>query len=327
MISEDYFPTSQSLGVRLFYFITYPLRILSCFTVEIFIMFQIAIFIVSLLFFWKAFEVVLRYYGKTKDLNKSFKIYLLLSLFYPSYLLFIPITLREFLILFGFSILVYGLVKFYYFRKGFLLLLMGSLILIFARPQLIVISIIFFVIFQNNKYIKYLLLPFLILIIPFAFTSLTGYTFSPEFFAYLRNSANDNYADSGMVYGLVDWHSYIDILIDLPLLFLQFVLSPLPILHSINPFSLFAIFVDSVFCLIIYFLVFKVDLKLSKVFLIIFILSSAIFSIWEFYIGGAVRHRMPLVATLLPVASYGFVIILNKFRKKNDIQNTNINNR
>lgn len=315
MISEDYSPPGQSLGVKLFYFITYPLRILAFFNVEIFVMFQLIIFTLSVLLLWKSFELVLKYHSTILDINKTFKIYLVLSLVYPSYLLFIPIPLREFLILFGFSILVYGVVKFFYYKKGLMLILIGSIVLIFARPQLIIISIIFFAIFQKNKYLKYILVPFLILIVPFAFTNLTGYSFSPEFFAYLRNSANDIYGDSGMVYGLVEWHSYIDIIFDLPLLFLQFILSPLPILHNINPLNLFAIFIDSIFCLIIYLLVFKVQWKLSKVFVIIFIISSAIFSIWEFYIGGAVRHRMPLVAILLPLASYGIVILLNKLKR------------
>jgi len=45
----------------------------------------------------------------------------------------------------------------------------------------------------------------------------------------------------------------------------------------------------------------------SIIYLFIFTSSAILFSIWEFHIGGAVRHRMPLVAIILPVASYGFL--------------------
>ena len=96
---------------------------------------------------------------------------------------------------------------------------------------------------------------------------------------------------------------------------MQFILSPLPILHTINPLNLFSIFIDSIFCSIIYLMAFVVEWKISKIFIIIFIISSIIFSIWEFYIGGAVRHRMPLVASLLPLASYGSVILINKLKR------------
>jgi len=93
-------------------------------------------------------------------------------------------------------------------------------------------------------------------------------------------------------------------------------LSPLPILSTVNPLNLFAIFMDSIFCLIVYCLALVVNWKVSKVFIIIFIISSIIFSIWEFYIGGAVRHRMPLVAILLPLASYGFVTLVDKLKRR-----------
>ncbi len=301
IITNNYFPPNQSLGVKLFYYATYPLRILSLFKLELFIVFEIFIFILSLIFLWKSWHIVLEKNGQDK--NMGLNIFLILSAVYPSFLLYIPIPLREFFILFGFSIMIYGLIDRYYNNRGLIFILLGSLLLIFGRPQLIVIVIIFFALFQKNRLIKYSMILGVLIFMPFIFTKLTNYTFSPEFFAYIRNSANLRYGE--LTYGVVEWHTYFDIIKDIPFLFLQFILSPFPIMHYKNPLTLFAIFIDSIYSIFIYLAVFYAGLKVSKIYLFIFLSSAMLFSIWEFHLGGAVRHRMPLVAILLPVASYG----------------------
>jgi hypothetical protein len=57
----------------------------------------------------------------------------------------------------------------------------------------------------------------------------------------------------------------------------------------------------------IYFFTLYAGLKLSKIYLFILAVRAILFSIWEFHLGGAIRHRMPLVMILLPAASYGMV--------------------
>jgi len=301
IITNNYFPPHQSLGVKLFYYATYPLRVLSLFKLELFIVFEIFIFILSLIFLWKSWQIVLIKNGQndTTGLN----IFLILTALYPSFLLYIPIPLREFFILFGFSIMIYGLIDKYYNNKGLIFILIGSLLLIFGRPQLIVIVIIFFALFQKNKLIKYSMILGGFIFMPLIFTKLTSYTFTPEFFAYIRNSANIRYGD--LTYGVVDWHTYFDMIKDIPFLFLQFILSPFPIMSDKNPLTLLAIFIDSIYSMFIYIAVIYAGLKVSKIYLFIFTSSAILFSIWEFHLGGAVRHRMPLIAILLPVASYG----------------------
>ena len=303
IISNNYFPPSQSLGVKLFYYATYPIRILSLFKVELFIIFQIFIFILSLMFIWKSWQIVLDKNGYERDMG--LEIFLILTAIYPSFLLYIPTPLREFFVLFGFSIMIYGLIDRYYNNRGLIAISIGSIFLIFGRPQLIVIVIIFFALFQQNRWIKYTLIGGGLLFMPLIFTKLTSYTFTPEFFQYVRNVSNDRYGE--LTYGVVEWRTYFDIVKDIPALVFQFILSPIPIMHNINPLTLLAIFIDAIYSIFIYLAVVYAGIKVSKIYLFIFTSSAILFSIWEFHIGGAVRHRMPLVAIILPVASYGFL--------------------
>ena len=318
IITANFFPETHTIGVRLFYYITSPLRMLSFLKLEPFILFQLFIFLLSLMIVWKSWQIVTEKNGI--DSSASANIFLLLSALYPSFLLFIPIPLREFWVLFGFSILVYGIIKKYYEESALIdaglgYILLGSLILLTARPQLIVVVIIFLALFQKNRWVKYGLILASFFLIPYLFTALTSYKFTPEFFGYLRNYSYAYYdGDSHMTYGKVAWESYFDMLKDIPLLFLQFVLSPFPILHAMNPMKLHAIFADMLFTLFVYFFTLYAGLKVSKIYLFIFLVSAALFSLWEFHLGGAVRHRMPLVMILLPVASYGVVRFYHELR-------------
>jgi hypothetical protein len=310
IITENYFPDEQAMGVKLFYFATYPLRAIALFKLEPFILIQLFFFVLSMMILWKSWEITAQHNGT--DTRKSAPLFLLLAALYPSFLLFIPIPLREFWIIFGFSILVYGIVKKYYeqeslFGAGLGFMVVGSLILLTGRPQLIVIVIIFLALFQKNRWVKYSLILGSFFLIPYLFTTLTSYDFSPAFFRSLRNQLYSHFADAQMTYGYVSWSSYLDIFKDLPMLFLQFIFSPFPIVHHTNPLRLLAAFVDMLYVAGIYFFTLYAGLKLSKIYLFIFAVSALLFSIWEFHLGGAIRHRMPLVMILLPAASYGMV--------------------
>ena len=312
MITENFFPWYQSLGVRLFYAITYPIRVLSLFRLELFILFQIFIFMISLMVLWKSWQIVLEKNNQDKGLGTN--LFLVLAGMYPAFLLYIPIPLREFFILLGFSIMIYGLIDKYYNNKGLFYIILGSLLLLFGRPQLIVIVIIFMALFQKNKWFKYSLVVASLFLIPILFSTLMSFQFNPEFFAYLRNHSIPRHGI--LAYGEVIWHTYGDILVDLPGLFTQFLLSPMPILHDRNPILFFAIFIDSIFSLFIYFSVIYAGIRVSKVYLFVFLVSAILFSIWEFHIAGAARHRMPLVAILLPAASYGMLKIFQDIKAK-----------
>ena len=303
----------SSLGVQLFYIISYPIRVLSFFKVELFVLFQIFIFILSLMILWKSWQIVLE--KNNQDKYSEVNLFLVLSAVYPSFLLYIPVPLREFFALLGFSLVTYGIVNKFYNNKGFILIIIGSAILIFVRPQLIIIAIIFLALSQKNKWLKYISIFGSIFLVPFAFSYLFSWKFTPEFFAYLRNVHFDKYI--GIVgYGPAEWKTYFDILEDLPLLFLQFILAPLPILHNQNPTDFFVAFLDGLFSIGLYIGTIYAGIRVSKIYLFIFLISAVIFSIWEFHIIAATRHRMVIVAILLPVASYGMLKMYQDIRAK-----------
>ncbi|CAA6812569.1 MAG: Unknown protein [uncultured Sulfurovum sp.] len=312
IISENYFPPDQSLGVRLFYYITYPFRIISLFKIELFILFQLFIFIISLMVLWKSWQIVLEKNNYSKSLGVH--VFLTLTAVYPAFLLYMPIPLREFFILFGFSVMVYGLIDKYYNNNGLMYIVLGSILLLFGRPQLIVIVIIFFALFQKTKWIKYTLVVGSIFVIPVLFTTILSFKFTPDFFEYIRNGSFNKYYP--MSYGEVEWNTYVDILKDMPSLLMQFLLSPLPLLHDMNPIHYLAVFMDAIFLIIVYIAVIYAGIRVSKVYVFIFILAASIFSIWEFHITGAARHRMPLVMIMLPVASYGLLKMYQDIKAK-----------
>ena len=304
LIVDGSIPEHMSLGVKLFYTITYPLRLLSFNTLELFMVFQIFIFILSLMILWKSWQIVLKQEGKASDYGLS--LFLGLSAVYPAFLLYIPMVLREFVVLLGFSVMVYGFIKRYYENGGLLAIALGALLLIASRPHLVIVIVIFFAVFQKQKWLRYGLLFGSIFIGPFLFTYLIGYSdFSPEYLAHIRNYHNGHYPTMG--YGAVDWHSYADMMYDIPALFLQFVLSPLPILHQGNPLEYMAAFLDLLFIILLLVATFYSGVRRFKIYLFIFFVGALFFSIWEFHLISAVRHRMPLVAILLPVASYGLM--------------------
>ena len=268
---------------------------------------------------WKSWEIVMR--NNSLNPDSSATVFLVLAALYPSFLLFVPVPLREFWVLFGFSVMVYGLVRHYYedralFDVGLGYTIVGSLILLTARPQLIVIVIIFLALFQKNRWLKYGLILASFFLIPYLYSTLNTFEFNPAFFRNVRNQAYEHFGSTQMTYGFVVWDTYFDILKDMPKLFLQFILAPFPVLHDVNPLKLLAISIDMIYSVIIYFFALYAGLKLSKIYLFIFIVSAALFSIWEFHIGGAVRHRMPLLMILLPAASYGMVRFYHELRGK-----------
>lgn len=310
VITDNFYPYYQSVGVKLFYIIAYPIRILSFFKLEVFILFQISFFIISLMVIWKSWQIVLQNNHIEKGYGKN--IFLFLSVAYPAFILYMPIPLREFFVLFGFSILVYGIISKYYENKGLIAIVIGTILLTFVRPQLIIPALILLALSQKNNYIKYGSFAAVIFLMPILFDTILGYSFSPKFFALLRHEQATQYAS--LSYGIVEWKTYFDILMDLPGLVLQFLLSPFAILHDKNPLSFLAILIDAIFCILIYVSVIFAGFKISKIYIYIFILSAILFSIWEFFIPGAVRHRLPLVAILLPAASYGIMKLSDKFK-------------
>ncbi|SFR49311.1 hypothetical protein [Thiomicrospira sp. ALE5] len=302
MLTDNEVPVYQSKGVHQYFLFTQPLKLMSAYTLEFFMILLISISVFSYALIWRAFEI----YSIHKEIrltHKIFQFYILLICIYPASLLFLTIPLREWVTLLGFAILFYSIVLLVTKSKyGWLWFFLAFIVIVIPRPIMAIVPLIALSLVYGSFKLKALFFGFSIVIVPVLFEFFTHYRFTPEFFAYLRNSANQTYEASGMVYGVVVWRSYFDIILDLPLLFLQFLLSPLPILHSVNPMTMKAHLLDAAFVFIVIGLA-LLNMKRYMFIFLFFTIFVAVFSIWEFYIGGAVRHRLPLVVLLLPIAA------------------------
>jgi|GEM_PF-5771428 len=299
--------THPSLGVILYQYVSAPLRILAWNGVFAFLVLQGTLYLCAALILWRAWQL----YCKEKSIvTGRFSGFIWLVVVYPSALLFITIPLREFLLIFAISIFMLGLAK-NINGNGWWLIFVGVVLSVCVRPQLILVFPIFFVVykffFNRTTPIRWFAI---ILALPIAggiaialFGALTGYPITPEFFAGVRAAAFERYGESGMVYGGdFAWTSFLEMALSLPLLFLQFILAPLPILHSNPPLQMKALVLDLLYCLPIY-LAAIVMFKQARGIVMMVLAGLVLFSLWEFYIGGAVRHRFPLLFVLIPLVS------------------------
>lgn len=303
MLVSNSLPETYSQGVLQYHAFVQPIMLIANYKLELFMLALICISIFSYVLIWESFDILNQ---KNLASGKSyiFEAYIFLICVFPASLLYLTIPLREWLTLFGFSLIYYSVALIKVKKHGGVLILILSTILIsIPRPTMIIIPLIAILVFFGNLRFKIYILAIAILLIPVVIEALTNLTFSPEFFSYLRNSANENYGESGMAYGIVEWRSYFDIFKDLPLLVLQFLLSPFPILHNNNPLTMAAHFFDAIFVSFVLLICF-INSKKHRPIIGFVIITSALFSIWEFYLGGAVRHRFPLIALLLPLAAY-----------------------
>jgi hypothetical protein len=304
---------NNALGIKLYYIVSSPLRWVSFEQLELYLITQQFLFVLSIILVWKSWLI---HSDACNYKPGRYGLFVLLMILYPSILMFVTTPLREFLMVFGFSLFLYGTAQ-YLHMKRIKWLIIGSLLTIFIRPQLVVLYPLMLVVATQKNYVKLFVFGSLLLIsLAPVFEWVTGYEFSPEFFAFLRERGTSHYAASGMTYGSVVWHSYLDVLIDLPLLTSQFLLSPLPIMHTANPLNFTVMLVDLFFVLFVYWGVFRIKVSVSAPYIKMFFLASIVFSVWEFYIGGAVRHRMPLVIMLLPLAACFYSSVAEKVVRK-----------
>ena len=140
---------------------------------------------------------------------------------------------------------------------------------------------------------------------------------SPETMADLRNRGILLVGELG--YGNVYWDSYLDMARDYPFIILQFLFSPLPIFVQHNPIDTFIPFLDCIFLIFLFIVIFaKLRLHIKNhlpllLFLLFFII---LFGGYEYHLGGAVRHRMPLVIILILLSSQTISNFL--FKRKPD---------
>ena len=300
IISENYYPEEQSLGVKSYYYITYLFRTLLMGDIQSFVLFQNFIYMSSMLIIISAYR---RWCTKKKfTFNNNFVFwFLLLSSLYPASLIYILVPLREFFLVFAMSIFLYGIVSFSNDNK-IKYLLMGTGLIFLARPQLLpALACVIYLARFNSRWYHFLPMLFAPLICLFIF-KLIFYDITPEKLSYIRANWSENHGEQ--VYGVFSWGSWFEVILDLPLLILQYMLSPWPILHNLSPFSMKAAFLDLLFTIPVYFSLLKSKLRFNNPFIVFSIVTMVMSAAWEAYIGGAVRHRIVSIIPLLPVLAY-----------------------
>ncbi|MDW2326718.1 MULTISPECIES: hypothetical protein [Vibrio] len=291
----------QSKGVEFWFYLSYLFRLASGFSLVSYLFLQVFFFYLSVIMMLLAFEN----FENNKASNRSVSIYILLVSLFPSVLLYIDQPLREAWLLLGFSLSLFSisLIKLKGGKVKYInLLFIGCVLTILTRPQLIICYTLLYLFFIGVSRRNFIFIVVMFALSPFAFTALTGYDFEPAFFAYIRNSQISN-SPVDSVYGSVEWNSFIDIIFDMPLLTLQFILSPLPILHNNAFVSMKALALVFLYMVVIFFFAAMSNSKSKYKYFLVYMSFSVIFSVWEFYIGAAIRHRFPLDLLFFPLAA------------------------
>lgn len=241
--------------------------------------------------------------------------FLLLLSLWPGGVLYNSSLLREGQVVFFWGIALYSAIvlsRFPFWTTGWISVLFGALGLLYLRKELIPAALIFAVLVGvwNSRFdIRKVLLATPILPIPIYFAlKVTGYAylFDPNKLEYLRKVRTTSSELSYM--GSVDWNSWLDVAPDVFQLTVLFLTSPLTTIS--HPLEMFVATVDAVFviCLIGFGGAWGIKSYRSGTtkeigWLLGFFVLAAGFGLIEYHIGGAARHRMPLVVTLLPIAA------------------------
>jgi hypothetical protein len=286
------------------------MRAFSFYQTEIFLLFQYFVFFIGLLFLFKGWHVYTS--QKTMKLGRLYPsldpaAFFILCVAYPSTILFVLPPMREYIFLCFFFIYFYGLVEFTFKKQKMGVLLLGIIGCSLIRFQFLILLPAAAYLFKTvSKKSFGGIFKSLIAFIPFSlmliviFEKFTPYRISLGFLSFTRNRTFNKSLSTGMSYGNYYWETLTDFILDAPLLFFQFLASPLPIIHTYNWTTMRLFILDIGFVLLILG-VSLVYFKKYKEVLILFFISAFTMSIFEFFIGGAVRHRMPLVFLLIPI--------------------------
>ena len=300
-----------------FFYVIKVLRVLFLKNILVYISFQVLLYFVSVLIFYRSWFVL--YEAKRP---KGFEqLFLILALAVPSAFLYHLVPLRECFTTLGFSIALYFLLVVFKNRATLNFGFLGGLfIVIMTRVQVAFYFILSLMgvkfSLDRNVFRKLLGLSLGVILFLGVLIGLTNYNISPKSLASVRNYRVEKYSGS---YGNVKWTSYKDVVISSPLLISQFLLSPLPILHDKNPLEMRLIFLDAMFMLCIWIIVllnFRKWITRYRIWFLLMIIYIFLFGIYEFNIGGAVRHRLPLSLMAILLASQFLSEQIYMFNKK-----------
>lgn len=312
-------PVNYSKSLVGFFTIISFLRVLLMHNILAYISFQIFLYFVSVFIILKSWDLLYKHQFS----NTFNQFFLIIALLLPSSLLYNIVPLRECFSTFAFAVTLYYLTLL--FKKSSVIntgFLSGLFMVIFTRMQVAIYFLLSFlglkVAIDKNIGRKFLVT--IVGLILFAgFIAYSNYQLSPEKLQWARNYRVNNYTPS---YGNVSWKSYGDILKSTPTLGAQFLLSPLPIMHNLNPGDFKLALLDAMLVLIILAVVFlniKNIVKNHLYWFLLILFYLILFGIYEFGIIGAVRHRLPLTILLIALAANQLTTLFTKHIKETEV--------
>lgn len=299
-IKEGGFDGHISKGFFGFLLIIKIVRWFIFFSPLVFIAIQLALYVLSVFILWKAHT------SKFKANVIQQRVFFILIFIYPSVLVYIPWPLRENIFLLFFSIFMYG-INCHNRKKGILFCLIGITGDFMLRPLFAIILIIFIFLSKYkltiiNIFASFIYIPVMFILFEQILKYVTHNTLSAERLAGMRNWQVNFWGRSGYTYGNVEWTNFLDMLKDLPAFSLQFLLAPLPIVSKISAFKSSILFLDSIFIIALSSIViFKIKYIINnfRLYMLLFISVIIVPALYEYYIFGACRHRMPAIFILI----------------------------
>jgi hypothetical protein len=257
-------------------------------------------------------------------------VFMIVVVFWPSSLIYIPAILREGQVLFFWGLFMYSavlLTNSIQWIGGWTCVSIAIGGTLLMREELIPVMLIFIGVLIGIDRINENGLIYTLSIGVATISSLflvmstfsLQYLISPDQLADVRNARVNNYSSSSTYMGDVQWQSWLDVITDSIPLTIKFLLSPLSINHSLKWFvpTLDAMFVLFVIVLVGFWTTKSAlqDRHESVIWVFATVIIAFGFGLVEFHATGAVRHRMPVILLLIPIASTACgEYILKRFR-------------
>lgn len=316
-------PPNQTMAVAVgFKYGSLIFRYLSFHNVLWYVAFNFLINQLGIILVWKAWIK----YKKGNVMLIQQRIYFILTAFYPMALLMGIVPFRGSYFLIFFAIFLYGAVSKWVINIPFIIGSLGMIIL--RKEYVMVVGLIFLVKLYNsikikNKGIK-AILAIIVLIIcyvagSYAAKKLFNLSVTPQGLSHFRNGQTIQYINTRYSYPLIHWKNWLQVITYSPLLLLQFLFAPLPIVSHIDPFKGLAYLADALYVIFLTFLfIIRINknIKGNAFWIINILILWVLNGMFEYYINAAVRHRYYMIIMLIALITEGFKYInIGKERK------------
>ncbi len=302
--------------IQAFHALTTPIRIFGGGT-SMYISTSIIAFSAGSVLIWNTVKAIF-----PNRLNKGLYVYITLIFLWPSAIYYTTIPLREGYFVLCFASVIWALFVINNNGLKILIIVNSTSVMYLLRPEVIPLVTIIVLFTSMSGYLQNLwlvsLFSFIPLFVSVQLVKVAGIlgSISPETLFRMRRGYR-SFHDQTYVPSTQAWDTWLDVFKDIPMLVFFFISSPLSV--DKNPFSRFLISIDALFVISIIGLATACIIKYehltrdSWLFIIILAISVFSFSVYEFNVTGAARHRMPLVALIIPLASK---YIANQFGAK-----------